>query len=229
MSGKARSWRKSVLTLNHYLMIMKSIVKFLWTNTALKEAGKVVLPIFVNQIRIYDFHVKMISSYASVNYFLTHTVVVECNMTIWVCSQGSGKSDWDVDLGGVAVILSRTTTARVTRRETRFPHADLRVDLNTLNVSICILHYPNRHHVLPRPVPPPNHCNSFSPSLVCNSSSYQGRRNVFSLGGGGAKTKKGTVMSKRALTVYARIIITNALMKHHCRHKFFCYMLSVVF
>ena len=37
----------------------------------------------------------------------------------------------------------------------------------------------------------------------------QGRRNVFSFGG--AKTKKGTVMSKRALKVYMRIIITNAL------------------
>ena len=47
--------------------------------------------------------------------------------------------------------------------------------------------------------------------------------------GGGAKTKKGTVMSKRALTVYMRIIITNALMKHHCRHKISFYMLSVVF
>ena len=45
----------------------------------------------------------------------------------------------------------------------------------------------------------------------------------------GAKTNKGTVMSNRALTVYMRIIITNALMKHHCRHKVSFYMLSVVF
>ena len=61
-----------------------------------------------------------------------------------------------------------------------------------------------------------------------NITTPQGRRNVFSFGGGGgAKTKKGTVMSKRALTVYMRIIITNALMKHHCRHKVSFYMLSV--
>ena len=53
---------------------------------------------------------------------------------------------------------------------------------------------------------------------------YQGRRNVFSFGG--AKTKKGTVMSKRAPTVYMRIIITNALMKHYYRHKVSFYMLS---
>ena len=54
----------------------------------------------------------------------------------------------------------------------------------------------------------------------------QGRRNVFSLGGGGgAKTKQGTVMSERALTVYMRITATNALMKHHCRHKVSFYML----
>ena len=46
----------------------------------------------------------------------------------------------------------------------------------------------------------------------------KGGGTYFHLGGGGAKTKKGTVMSKRALTVYMRIIITNALMKHHCRH-----------
>ena len=52
MSGKAQSWRKSVLTLKLYLIIVKSIVKFLMTNTVLKEAGKVVLPIFVNQFRI---------------------------------------------------------------------------------------------------------------------------------------------------------------------------------
>ena len=45
----------------------------------------------------------------------------------------------------------------------------------------------------------------------------------------GAKAKKGTVMSKRALTVYIRIIITTALMKYHCRHKVSFYMLSVVF
>ena len=45
----------------------------------------------------------------------------------------------------------------------------------------------------------------------------------------GAKTKKGTVMSKRALTVYMRILITNDLMKHHCRHKVSIYMLNVVF
>ena len=45
--------------------------------------------------------------------------------------------------------------------------------------------------------------------------------------GGGAKTKKGTVMSKRALTVYMRTIINNALMKHHCRHKVSFYILSV--
>ena len=58
----------------------------------------------------------------------------------------------------------------------------------------------------------------------------QGRRNVFSFGeGGGAKTKKGTVMSKGALTANMQIIITNALMKHHCRHKGSLYMLSVVF
>ena len=43
------------------------------------------------------------------------------------------------------------------------------------------------------------------------------------------ETKKGTVMSKRALTVYMQIIITNALMKHHCRHKVSFYMLSVGF
>ena len=42
----------------------------------------------------------------------------------------------------------------------------------------------------------------------------------------GAKTKKGTVMSKRAPTVYMRIIITNALMKHYYRHKVSFYMLS---
>ena len=35
-------------------------------------------------------------------------------------------------------------------------------------------------------------------------------------------------MSKRALTVYIRIIIINALMKHHCRHKVSFYILSVV-
>ena len=53
---------------------------------------------------------------------------------------------------------------------------------------------------------------------------------IFIWGGGGvAKTKKGTEMSKRALTVYMRIIITNALMKHHCRHKVYFYMFSVVF
>ena len=56
------------------------------------------------------------------------------------------------------------------------------------------------------------------------------RRNVFSFGGGGGgKDKKGTVMSKRALKVYMRIIITNALMKHHARYKVPFYMLSVVF
>ena len=50
----------------------------------------------------------------------------------------------------------------------------------------------------------------------CTKTPYQGRRNVFSFGG--AKTKKGTVMSKRAPTVYMQIIITNALMKHYYRH-----------
>ena len=40
----------------------------------LKEAGKVILPIFVIQVRIIYFHVEMISHYASVNFFLTHTV-----------------------------------------------------------------------------------------------------------------------------------------------------------
>ena len=58
--------------------------------------------------------------------------------------------------------------------------------------------------------------------------SVQGRRNVFSLGGGGGKDKKGTVMSKRTLAVYMRIIITNALMKHNYRHKVSFYMLIVV-
>ena len=57
----------------------------------------------------------------------------------------------------------------------------------------------------------------------------QGRQNVFSFGGGGQRQKKGTIMSKRALTVYMRIIITNALMKHHCRRKVSFYMFSVVF
>ena len=52
---------------------------------------------------------------------------------------------------------------------------------------------------------------------------------IFIWGGGGAKTKKGTVISKRALTVYMRIIITNALMNHHCRHKVSFDMLSVIF
>ena len=57
----------------------------------------------------------------------------------------------------------------------------------------------------------------------------RGGGTYFHLGGGGAKTKKGTIMFKRALTVYMRIIITNALMKHHCRHKVSFYMFSVVF
>ena len=59
---------------------------------------------------------------------------------------------------------------------------------------------------------------------------FKGGGTYFHLGGGGgAKTKRGTVMSKRALTVYMRILITNDLMKHHCRHKVSFYMLSVVF
>ena len=54
--------------------------------------------------------------------------------------------------------------------------------------------------------------------IICSGSRAAER--IFNRGGGGgAKTKKGTVMSKRALTVYMRIIITNASMKHHCRHK----------
>ena len=76
MSGKAQSWRKSVLTLQLYLMLVKLTVKFILTNMVLKEAGKVILPIFIIQVHytcIY-FHVKMISHYASVNFFLTHTV-----------------------------------------------------------------------------------------------------------------------------------------------------------
>ena len=49
----------------------------------------------------------------------------------------------------------------------------------------------------------------------------------FHLGGGG-KDKKGHY-TVGVLTVYMRIIITNALMKHHCRHKVSFYMLSVFF
>ena len=47
-------------------------VKFLLTNVVLKEAGKVILPCHSSPY-IY-FHVKMMSHYARVNFFLTHTV-----------------------------------------------------------------------------------------------------------------------------------------------------------
>ena len=64
-------------------------------------------------------------------------------------------------------------------------------------------------------------CKNF-PALGDTPLPDQGRRNVFSFGG---RQKKGTVMSKRALTVYVRIIITNAfIMKHHCRHGFFLHV-----
>ena len=53
MSGKAQSWRKSVLTLQFYLMPVKSTVKFLLTNMVSQEAGKVLLPISVIQIRVF--------------------------------------------------------------------------------------------------------------------------------------------------------------------------------
>ena len=62
------------------LMPVKSTVKFLLTNMVLKEAGKVILPISVIQIRVFTSHVKMISHYASVIFFLTHTVVTEANV-----------------------------------------------------------------------------------------------------------------------------------------------------
>ena len=45
-------WRKSLLTLQLYLMLVKSTVKFILTNMILKEAGKVILPIFVIQVHI---------------------------------------------------------------------------------------------------------------------------------------------------------------------------------
>ena len=48
-------------------------------------------------------------------------------------------------------------------------------------------------------------------------------------GGGGGKDKKGHCNVKKGTTVYMRIIITNALMKHYCRHKVSFCMLSVVF
>ena len=51
MSGKALIWRKSVLTLQLYLMLVKSTVKFILTNMVLKEA-EVILPIFVIQVCI---------------------------------------------------------------------------------------------------------------------------------------------------------------------------------
>ena len=53
VSGKAQSWRKSVLTLQLYLMLVKSTMKFLLTNMVLKEAGEVFLPIFVIHVRIF--------------------------------------------------------------------------------------------------------------------------------------------------------------------------------
>ena len=51
----------------------------------------------------------------------------------------------------------------------------------------------------------------------------QGRRNVISIGGGGLKNKNGTNGS------YMWIIITNALMKHHLKHKISFYILSVFY
>ena len=52
-SGKAQSWRKSVLTLRLYLMLVKSTMKFLLTNMVLKEAGKIILTIFVIQVHMF--------------------------------------------------------------------------------------------------------------------------------------------------------------------------------
>ena len=48
---------------------------------------------------------------------------------------------------------------------------------------------------------------------------------IFIWGGGGQRQKGHCNVNKRALTVYMRIIITNALMKHQVSF----YMLSVVF
>ena len=55
-------------------------------------------------------------------------------------------------------------------------------------------------------------CYAGFATLLKTLFNIKGGGTYFHLGGG--ETKKGTVMSKRALNMYMRIIITNALMKH---------------
>ena len=73
MSGKAQSWRKSVLTLQLYEINCEiSLDKY-----DIKRSRKS----YSNNICHSSPYVKMISHYASVNFFLTHTVYA-----YWTCS-----------------------------------------------------------------------------------------------------------------------------------------------